>query len=157
MGGARHRGMVQDRLPAFWNGDALVSVDQFEISEADVQSLLDEQCGVILCLVQHAGLLPQYWMLLSPGVLCYGQLFCLSLSGGSSVLLYAGLKGSLGLSYIYIATTARYLVHDPRLLLQWSWSLTFVSCPWRVDADRNTVRMLYLLHTRLTSSLRPAT
>ena len=75
MGGARHRGMVQDRLPAFWNGDALVSVDQFEISEADVQSLLDEQCGVILCLVQHAGLLPQYWMLLSPGVLRYGRLF----------------------------------------------------------------------------------
>ena len=36
MGGACHRGMVQDRLPAFQNGDALVSVDQFEISEADV-------------------------------------------------------------------------------------------------------------------------
>ena len=35
-GGARHRGMVQDRLPAFRNGDALVSVDQLEISEADV-------------------------------------------------------------------------------------------------------------------------
>ena len=49
VGGARHRGMVQDRLPAFWNGDALISVDQLEISEADVQSLLDEQCGVILC------------------------------------------------------------------------------------------------------------
>ena len=36
MGGAHHRGMVQDQLPAFWNGDALVSVDQLEISEADV-------------------------------------------------------------------------------------------------------------------------
>ena len=37
MGGAHHRGMVQDWLPAFWNGDALVSVvDQLEISEADV-------------------------------------------------------------------------------------------------------------------------
>ena len=36
MGGAHYRGMVQDRLPAFWNGNALVSVDQFEIGEADV-------------------------------------------------------------------------------------------------------------------------
>ena len=72
MGGARHRGMVQDRLPAFWNGNALISVDQFKIGEADVQSLLDEQCGVILCLVPHAGFLPQYWMLLSLGVLHYG-------------------------------------------------------------------------------------
>ena len=36
MGGARHRGMVQDWLPAFWNGDALVSVDQFKIGEVDV-------------------------------------------------------------------------------------------------------------------------
>ena len=36
MGRARHRGMVQDRLPAFQNGDILVSVDQFEIGEADV-------------------------------------------------------------------------------------------------------------------------
>ena len=43
--------MVQDRLPAFWNGDVLVSVDQFRISEVDVPSFLDEQCGVILCLV----------------------------------------------------------------------------------------------------------
>ena len=38
-----------------------------------------------------------------------------------------------------------------------SWSLIYVSCPRRVDADRKTVRMLYLLHTLLTSSLRPAT
>ena len=38
-----------------------------------------------------------------------------------------------------------------------SWSLTFVSCPRRVDADWKIVRMLYLLHTHLTSSLRPAT
>ena len=38
MGGARHCSMVQvqDQLPAFWNGDALVSVDELEISEADV-------------------------------------------------------------------------------------------------------------------------
>ena len=28
-------------MPAFWNSYALVSVDQFEISEADVQILLD--------------------------------------------------------------------------------------------------------------------
>ena len=45
----------------------------------------------------------------------------------------------------------------PDLFSSGSWSLTFVSCPRRVDADRNTVQMLYLLHTRLTSSLRPAT
>ena len=45
----------------------------------------------------------------------------------------------------------------PDLFSSGSWSLTFVSCPRRVDADRNTVRMLYLLHTHLTSSLRPAT
>ena len=76
--------------PAFWNGDALGW--SVEISEADVQSLFDEQSGVVLCLVQHAGLLPQYWMLLSPGVLCYGRLFRLSPSGGSSVLFYAGLR-----------------------------------------------------------------
>ena len=61
VGGARHRGMVQDRL------------------------------------------------------LCYGRLLCLSPSGGSSVFLYAG---SLRLPYIYMATTARDLVHNSRLLLQ---------------------------------------
>ena len=32
----RHHGMVQDRLPAFGNGDALGSVDQFKIGEVDV-------------------------------------------------------------------------------------------------------------------------
>ena len=31
-----HHGMVQDWLPAFRNGDALGSVDQFKIGEADV-------------------------------------------------------------------------------------------------------------------------
>ena len=41
------------------------------------------------------------------------------------VLLYAGLEGSLCLSYIYIATTARYLVHNSRLLLQWVLVLDF--------------------------------
>ena len=42
VGGARHCSMVQvqDQLPAFWNGNALVSVDQLEISEVDVQSSL---------------------------------------------------------------------------------------------------------------------
>ena len=30
--------MVQDRLPAFRNGDALISVAQFEIGEVDVLS-----------------------------------------------------------------------------------------------------------------------
>ena len=73
------------------------------------------------------------------------------------VLLYAGLEGSLCLSYIYIATTARYLVHNSRLLLQWVLVLDFVSCPWRVDADWKALWMLYLLHTRLTSSLKSAT
>ena len=33
--GARHCGMVQDQLPAFRNGDTLVSLDQLEVSEAD--------------------------------------------------------------------------------------------------------------------------
>ena len=37
------------------------------------------------------------------------------------------------------------------------WSLTLVNYPRRVGAYRKTVRMLYLLHTCLTSSLRPAT
>ena len=46
MGGACHCGMVQDQLPAFRNSDALISVDQFKISEADVLSFFDEQCGV---------------------------------------------------------------------------------------------------------------
>ena len=32
----RHHGMVQDRLPAFRNGDTLSSVGQFKIGEADV-------------------------------------------------------------------------------------------------------------------------
>ena len=40
--------MVQDQLPAFRNGNALVSVDQFKIGEPDVYSLFDEQCGVVL-------------------------------------------------------------------------------------------------------------
>ena len=34
--------MVQDRLPTFQNGDALVSVDQFEIGDVDVLSLFDK-------------------------------------------------------------------------------------------------------------------
>ena len=38
-----------------------------------------------------------------------------------------------------------------------SWSLTLVSCPWRVDPDWKTIWMLYLLHTYLSSLLRPAT
>ena len=51
---------------------------------------------------QSAGLLPQYWVLLSPGMLCYGQFLCFSPSGGGSVLLYAGLEGSLCMSPLYI-------------------------------------------------------
>ena len=38
-----------------------------------------------------------------------------------------------------------------------SRSLTCINCPQRVGADRKIVWMLYRLHTRLTSSLRPAT
>ena len=34
--GDHHHGMVQNWLPAFRNGNALVSVDQFEISQVDV-------------------------------------------------------------------------------------------------------------------------
>ena len=44
-----------------------------------------------------------------------------------------------------------YTTHD--FFSSGSWSLTFISCPWRVNADQKTVRMLYLLHTCLTSSL----
>ena len=164
-------------------------------------------------------------MLLSAGVLCYGRLLCLSPSDGSSVLLYAGLEGSLRLpsSLLISSSSVRRmcrasLMSNVVLFFAWSntlvsshsigcccpqacsamadfsvsphlvaalcsfmrvsrahfvspiytllqlqgiwyttWSLTFVSCPQRVDADRKTVRMLYLLHTRLTSSLKPAT
>ena len=35
------------------------------------------------------------------------------------MLLYAGLEGSLRPPYIYMAATARDLVHNSRLLLQW--------------------------------------
>jgi len=35
MGGAHHHGMLQDWLPAFQNDNALVSVDELEISEVD--------------------------------------------------------------------------------------------------------------------------
>ena len=41
----------------------------------------------------------QYWVMLSPGVLCYSRLLCLSPSGGSSVLFYVGLEGSLNSSF----------------------------------------------------------
>ena len=107
--------MVQDQLPAFQNGDALISVYQLEFSETDVYS--DEQC-VVVCLVQHTGLLLQHWVMLSPGVLCYGQLLSLSPSCGSFLLLYEGPEGSLHLPYIYVVTTARHLVHNSRFFLQ---------------------------------------
>ena len=95
-----------------------------------------------------------YWMLLSPGVLCYGRLFHLSPSGGSSVVLYAGLEGSLRLSYTLPQLQGIWYT-TPDFFSSGSQSLTFVSCPQ--NADRKTVWMLYLLYTRLTSSLRPAT
>ena len=43
--------------------------------------------------------------------------FCFSLSAHSFALLNAGLEGSLRLPYIYMAATARDLVHNSRLLL----------------------------------------
>jgi len=36
VGGDCHCDMVQDRLPAFWNDDTLISIDELEISEVDV-------------------------------------------------------------------------------------------------------------------------
>ena len=45
----------------------------------------------------------------------------------------------------------------PNIFSSGSWSLTLASYPRRMDANRKTVWMLYLLHTRLTSLLRPAT
>ena len=51
VGGACHHGMVQDRLPAFRNGNALVSVDPFKISEADVTTTIQHVDGITVLMV----------------------------------------------------------------------------------------------------------
>ena len=76
----------------------------------DWPAKLDERCGVILCFVQHAGLLPQYWMLLSQA--------CSAMADFSvSPRLVAALCSFMRVSRA-LFVFARYLVHNPRPLLQ---------------------------------------
>ena len=61
------------------------------------------------------------------------------------------------LPYMYMAQLQEIWYTTPDLFSSGSRTLTLVSRPRRVDADRKTVQILYLQHTRLTSSLRSAT
>ena len=72
----------------------------------------DEQGGVVSCLIQHLSLVPQNQVMVSPSMLSNGRLLWLSSSGRCLVLLHPGLKGSLGLSYVHLATAARDLIHN---------------------------------------------
>ena len=51
VGGAHHHSMIQDRLPALRNGEAFISVDHFEIGEADVLSLFDKDDSERKCVL----------------------------------------------------------------------------------------------------------
>lgn len=105
----------------------------WKLVRVDAQSLFDEQYGR---LVQHTGFLPQYWVMLSPCVLFYGQLLSLPIWQQ----LCAPLCGCRGLPLSPIYIHGRNLVHNSSR----SWFLILISCLWRVDANQNSKSKIIL-------------
>ena len=147
--------MVQDRLPAFQNGDTLISVDQLEISEMDVYraSLMSNVLFAwsnTLVSSHSTGAVPRWF-----SAMAY---FSVSPRLVAAFCSFMRVSRALFISPIYIWPQLQGIWYTtPDFFSSGSWSLTLISCPQRMDANRKTVWMLYLLHSHLTSSLRPAT
>ena len=134
MGGACHHGMVQDWLPAFQNDNALVSVDELEISEGGCVEPL-------WWAVWSLG--PARWFpstVLGDAVPMCALLWPTSVSPHlvAALCSFMWVSRALFVSHIYIH--GRNLVHNSSR----SWFLILISCLWRVDANQNSKSKIIL-------------
>ena len=132
MGGARHRAMhmVQDRLPAFWNGNALISVDQFEMCRASLMS------NVVSFFAWSNTSVSSH----SSGCCCPQTCFAIAAFSASphqvaALCSFMRVSRALFVSPIYMTATARDLVHNSRLLQR---ILVLDSCQLSVEGGCKT-------------------